>query len=183
MKHEIINRNTIFKGRIFNVQVLQTRLPDGKQTQYDIVNHGGAVALVPLDQQGNIWFVRQYRVASDREMIEIPAGLMEPGEDAYAAAAREIREEIGQASQKIEKLGEIYLAPGYSDEIIHIFLASELSPDRLEQDDDEFIEIVRMPVEQAYAMARSGGIVDGKTLAALLLAQPYVDHFGRLKIS
>lgn len=176
MKHEILNRKTIFKGRIFNVQILQTRLPDGKQTQYDIVTHAGAVALVPVDQEGNIWFVRQYRVASDREMIEIPAGILELGEDPYVAAAREIREEIGQASQTIEKLGEIHLSPGYSNEIIHIFLASDLSPDQLEQDDDEFIEVIRMPIEQAYAMARSGGILDGKTLAALLLAQPHIDR-------
>jgi ADP-ribose pyrophosphatase len=177
MKHEILNRKTIYQGRIFDVQILDTRLPDGKQVQYDVVTHAGAVALVPVDQDGNIWFVSQYRVAVNKSMIELPAGILEPGEDPQDTAARELREEIGQGCRTIEKLGEVYLTPGYSNELIHIYLASDLSPEKLDQDDDEFIDIVAVPIEQAYQMARSGEIVDGKTLAALLMAQPYLARF------
>jgi ADP-ribose pyrophosphatase len=177
MKHEILNRKTIYQGRIFDVQILDTRLPDGKQVQYDVVTHAGAVALVPVDQDGNIWFVSQYRVATNKTLIELPAGILEPGEDPQDTAARELREEIGQACRTIEKLGEVYLTPGYSNELIHIYLASDLSPEKLDQDDDEFIDIVAVPIEQAYQMARSGEIVDGKTLAALLMAQPHLARF------
>jgi ADP-ribose pyrophosphatase len=179
MKHEIINRKTIFEGRIFDVEILETRLPDGKLTHYDIVSHPGAVALVPVDQDGNIWFVSQYRAAVGKSLIELPAGLLEYGEDPLNTAQREIREEIGQASNNLEKLGELFLSPGYSTELIHIYLASELSPERLEHDDDEFIDIVAVPIEKAYEMARNGEIVDGKTLAALLLAQPHLERLGR----
>jgi ADP-ribose pyrophosphatase len=176
MKHEILNRKTIFEGRIFDVQILETRLPDGKQTQYDIVSHPGAVALVPVDQDGNIWFVSQYRVAAGKTLIELPAGLLEPGEDPDNTARREIREEIGQATNKLVRLGEIYLTPGYSNELIQLYLAYDLSPERLDHDDDEFIDIVAVPIEQAYEMARNGEIVDGKTLAALLMAQPHLEQ-------
>jgi ADP-ribose pyrophosphatase len=176
MKHEILNRKTIYEGRIFDIQILETRLPNGKQAQYEVVSHAGAVALVPVDRDGNIWFVTQYRVAAGEDLIEIPAGILEPGEDPYAAAAREIREEIGQAPKSIEKLGEIFPTPGYSNEIIHIFLATELSPEQLDQDDDEFIEITAVPIDQALEMVRSGKIVDGKTLAALLLAQAHLER-------
>jgi ADP-ribose pyrophosphatase len=179
MKHEVLNRKTIYEGCIFDVQILETRLPDGKQTHYDIVTHAGAVALVPVDQEGNIWFVRQYRVAAGKELIELPAGILKTGEDPLEAAAREIREEIGQAPKNIEKLGEIFLSPGYSNELIHIYLATELSPEQLDQDDDEFIEIVAVPTAQAYEMARSGEILDGKTLAALLMAQPHIEGIRR----
>jgi ADP-ribose pyrophosphatase len=176
MKHEVLNRKTIYEGRIFNIEILETRLPNGKHAQYDIVSHSGAVALVPVDQDGNIWFVRQYRVATGKDLIEIPAGILEPGEDPFDAAEREIREEIGQAPKAIEKLGEIFLTPGYSNEFIHIFLASDLSPEQLEQDDDEFIEVVAIPIDKAFDMARNGEIVDGKTLAALLMAQPHLER-------
>jgi ADP-ribose pyrophosphatase len=176
MKHEVLNRKTIFEGRIFDVQILQTQLPNGKETQYDIVSHPGAVALVPVDKDGNIWFVSQYRAAAGKSLIELPAGLLEPGEDPEVTARREIREEIGQATNNLEKLGGIFLTPGYSTEYIHIYLASDLSPERLDHDDDEFIDIIAVPIEQAYQMARNGEIVDGKTIAALLMAQPYLDR-------
>jgi ADP-ribose pyrophosphatase len=118
--------------------------------------------------------VRQYRHATKQELLELPAGTLEPGEEPEACARREAREEIGMAARLIQKIGEFFLAPGYSNEYMRVYLAIDLTPDPLKGDDDEFITVERIPLEQAYNLAESGEIRDGKTLAALLLAKPYL---------
>jgi ADP-ribose pyrophosphatase len=146
-------------------------MPDGRLVTYDLVAHKPAVTLVPLDGGNRIWFVRQYRVGAQEHLIELPAGVMEPGEDPQECAAREIREEIGMAADELTKIGEFYMAPGYSSEFMHVFLARGLHSAPLGRDEDEFLETISIPVGDVFAMAAAGEIRDGKSLAALFLAR------------
>jgi ADP-ribose pyrophosphatase len=172
--HAILQSDTIFQGHAFSVELILTRLPDGNQKVYELVRHREAVTLVPIDPAGKIYFVRQYRIGAGQALLELPAGVLEPDEDPAGGAGREVREETGLAAGKLLKLGEFYMAPGYSSELIHVFLATDLYPAPLEADDDEFLEVESMPVQQVYEMLDAGLIKDGKTLAALLLARPYL---------
>jgi ADP-ribose pyrophosphatase len=170
-----IHSEEIYQGRVFTVRRDEVRLPDGEPAQLDIIVHRGAATLVPLDAQGHIWFVRQYRHAAGESLFELPAGTIDPGESAEACAAREVREEIGMAAGSLKHIGEFFLAPGYSTEFMRVFLATGLTPDSRPHDDDEFLEVARVPVAEAYAMALDGRIRDGKSLAALLLARPHLE--------
>jgi len=174
MAYELIQSETLVKARPFNIRRDRVKLPDGKASTLVIVDHPGAVTLLPLDSQGRVWFVRQYRHAIQQDLLELPAGTLEKGEDPQACAGREVREETGMAAETLTKIGEFYLAPGYSSEYMHVYLATGLTADPLEGDDDEFLTVERIPVEQVYAMAGEGQIKDGKTLAALQLARPYL---------
>ena len=174
MLFETIHSELLFEGRVFTLRSDQVRLPDGQVTRLDIVVHGGAVVLVPVDTEGNIWFVRQYRHAAEVTLVELPAGALEPGEDVLECAQRELREEIGMSAALFQKLGTFYLAPGYSTEQLHIFLAQGLSPDPLPGDVDEFLSVEKIPVAEVYTMASEGIIQDAKTLASLLLAQAHL---------
>lgn len=175
MNFEWLGRKKQYQGHAFQVEKVEIRLPDGKTRYFDLVVHNGAVTLVPVDDQGNIWFVRQYRVGSSSELLELPAGTLDPGEDPLVCARREIREEIGMAADRMTKLGEMYLAPGYSSEFMHVYLAQGLSHDPLDPDADEFLQTEIIPIEKAYEMAARGEIRDSKSLAALLLAKPRLD--------
>jgi ADP-ribose pyrophosphatase len=166
----------IYTGRAFGVRRVLVRLPDGKEKYYDLVDHARAITLVPVDDLGNIYFVRQFRIGSNSDLLELPAGLVEPGENPDDTAGREIREEIGMAAAHLLKLGEVFLAPGYSTEFLAIYLATGLYPAPLQADADEFLQVEAIPVSQAMLMAESGAIQDAKTLAALFLARPHL-HF------
>jgi len=172
MAYEILETEKVFHGRVFDVRLDQVRLPNDRTARVDVVDHNPAVTLLPVDEMGRIWFVRQYRHPAGEELLELPAGVMETGEDPATSAGRELQEEIGMAAQKLEKLGGFYLAPGYSTEYSYLYLATGLTPSSLPKDEDEFIEIEQVPVSQAYQMAYEGQFKDGKTLAALLLALP-----------
>ena len=171
---QILNTSLIYRGRAFKVENVHVRLPDGRQRDYDLVNHLGAVTILPLDDEGQVWFVRQYRIGARQTLLELPAGVLEEDEDPAAGAAREIREEIGMAAGNLLKIGEFYMAPGYSSELMHVFLATDLTPDSLPQDDDEFLEIIRYPLSEVLQMVQRGEIMDGKTISSLLLAQPHL---------
>ena len=171
---QILNTSLIYRGRAFQVENVHVRLPDGRQRDYDLVNHRGAVTILPLDDEGQVWFVRQYRIGARQTLLELPAGVLEEGEDPATGAAREIREEIGMAAGQLLKIGEFFMAPGYSSELMHVFLATDLIPDSLPQDDDEFLEILHFPLSEVMVMAQRGEIIDGKTLTSLLLAQAYL---------
>jgi len=174
MKFELIESESIFKGRAFDIRRDHVRLPDGRTTKLDIVNHIGSVVIVPVDEQGSLYFVRQYRHAAGQDMLELPAGTLEPGEDPFVCAQREVREETGMAADQIRDIGGFYLAPGYSTEFMRVYLATDLRQDPLEADEDEFLSVEKLPVEEAIALAESGGLPDAKSLAALLLAKPYL---------
>ncbi len=177
MKFETIHSEPIYQGRAFSVRKDQVKLPNGTETSLDIVEHGGAVTILPIDAEGNVWFVRQYRHAAGIEMLELPAGALEPGEPPEICAQRETREEIGMRAGKLQKIGAFYLAAGYSTEFMHIFLATDLSPAPLDGDIDEFLSVERVPLQQVPAMIQAGEIVDGKTLAVFQLAAPHLNSF------
>jgi ADP-ribose pyrophosphatase len=174
MHYELIESQTIFNGRVFNVRKDQLRLPNGKQVTMDIVEHAAAVTMLPVDNEGKIWVIRQYRHAADQELLELPAGMVEADEPLLDAAAREIREEIGMRAGELIHLGGIFLAPGYSTEYLHIYLARQLEPAPLQPDDDEWITVERIPIAEAYRLAESGALLDAKSIAALTIARPWL---------
>jgi ADP-ribose pyrophosphatase len=174
MQYEQIETETIFRGRVFNVRQDRVRLPDGRIMKLDIVDHPVAVVIVPVDADGNLWFIHQYRHAAGSIMLELPAGVAEAGEAPEVGAGRETQEEIGMAAGTLLKIGEFFIAPGYTTEYLYIFLATQLTPAPLPQDEDEFITVERIPIKTAYALAEQGKIIDAKTLAALLLARPHL---------
>lgn len=174
MNFKILQRQTMYQGRAFSIQQVNLHLPDGRTTAYDLVHHNDSITLVPLDNEGNIWFVKQYRLGAEDLLLELPAGVLENGEPPESGAHREIREETGMAAGQLTLLGDFYLAPGYADEHMFIFLATQLSPAPLDADDDEFLQIEKIPADQALGMARAGEFHDAKTLAALLLAEKHI---------
>jgi ADP-ribose pyrophosphatase len=174
MDFEILKRKKVYEGHIFDVENVGTRLPDGREYEYNLVVHAAAVTLVPVDARGNIWFVRQWRIGAGQNLLELPAGVLDDGEDPQTAAGRELREEIGMAAGRIRGLGDFYMVPGYSTEHMYIFLAQDLTDSPLDQDEDEFIEVEKIPVEQVLAMLQRGEFKDGKTIASLCLAMPYL---------
>ncbi len=171
---DLLHHETVYTGRAFRVEVVEARLPDGKVRRYDLVRHPGAVTIVPLDEQGRVWFVRQYRLGAGAPLLELPAGTLNLDEDPALCAAREVREETGLAARELTKLGEFYLAPGYSTEFMHVYLATGLYPDMLQSDDDEFLQTEPIPVSEVLRMVRDNEINDGKSLAALMLARGFL---------
>jgi ADP-ribose pyrophosphatase len=174
MSFETLKSETVYRGKAFDVRRDLIRLPNGNQTWLDIVEHPGAVTLVPVDAGGQIHFVRQYRHSAGGVILELPAGTIDPGEEPEACALREVREEIGMSASRLEKIGEFFLAPGYSTEYMHVYLATGLQPSPLPGDEDEFIKIEIMPYDNAIELIAAGIIQDAKTLAALLLARPHL---------
>ncbi len=170
MKHKILSKKTVFNGYAFNVEKLHVRLPDERERDYDLVRHLDSVTIIPIDESNNILFVTQYRMGCEKALIELPAGVMDDNEEPLDCAKREIREETGMAAGKMEHLGSVYLAPGYSSELNHIFLATELYASPLDQDDDEFLKVEKIPSVEISAMIESGKLQDSKSLAALYMA-------------
>ena len=174
MPYTQIDSQVVYQGRAFDVRRARVRLPDGREQHLDIVEHVPAVTLVPVDAEGNLWFIRQYRHAAVDTILELPAGTIEAGEDPQVCALRELREEIGFTAGKIEQIGTFFLAPGYSTEFMYVYLAQELHPDPLPGDDDEIIQPVPVPARAAYELAQRGELGDAKSLAALFLARPHL---------
>jgi ADP-ribose diphosphatase len=164
---------TVFHSRVFDVEVEKRRHPDGREHEVVIVRHRPSVVLIPVDEEGRVILVRQYRAPLDRQTWEFPAGSVEPGEFVEAAAARECEEEIGLVPGRIEHLGSWYPVPGYCDEQMIFFKVSMLRPPAPDSphkpDEDEDIETRRVSIDEARAMARRGDIIDLKTAFALTL--------------
>ncbi len=170
-----LKSETKYRGKAFSVRKDQVRLPQGRIADLDIVEHVGAVTILPIDSDGNIWFVRQYRHATGDELLELPAGTLEDDEAPAVCAQRELQEEIGMRAERMQLIGEFYLAPGYSTELMYVYLASELSPSTLPGDEDEFLKVEKIHVTQVLEMAWENQLHDAKTLAGLMLALPHLD--------
>lgn len=168
-----LSDESIYEGHIVHLHLKRVRLPNGEESKREIIQHHGAVAMVPLLTDGQVILVRQYRTAAKQVLLEIPAGTLEPNEAPQDAAIRELREEIGYRPQSIQHLGGIFAAPGYTTEYIHLYLATDLIHDPLEADGDEFIETLQIPLEEAIQKIVDGEIEDGKTVSGLLLAARY----------
>lgn len=166
-----ISEETIFSGKVFTVKTKQVILENGKQQQREVVLHNGGASILPVDDEGNVYLIRQYRIAFDAEVLEIPAGKLEKGEDPFEAAKRELSEETGFTAKHYFNLGEMWPTVGYCGEKIYIYLATGLTKGETHPDDDEFVTTVKMPFEQAWNMCMDGTIKDGKTIVALLKAK------------
>lgn len=166
--HETITHTErVFDGRLVKLDVHTVTLPDGSTHQREVVDHPGAVAMVALDA-GDVLLVRQYRPGTRGPIVELPAGTLEPGEAPELAAVRELQEEIGYRPGKLVSMGGVYVAPAYTSEYIYLYLATDLTPSHLDGDDDEFIEVVRLPLVDALRQVESGTLNDAKTITALL---------------
>lgn len=176
MPFELLRSEVLLKGRAFTIRRDTMKTPDGRETKFDIVEHGGSVIIIPIDNEGNLLFVRQYRHAAGMDLIELPAGTRDGDEPFEECAAREIREETGMEAGTLNYVGSFYLAPGYSTEYMGVFLASDLKHNPLEADDDEFLSVKKLPINKAIQMAERGEMPDAKTLAALLLARPHLEN-------
>ena len=174
MPFEFLKSEPVFQGHAFKIRRDTLKTPYGRETKYEIVEHVGSVVIIPIDEQGNLLFVRQYRPATGMDLLELPAGTRDGDEPHEACAAREIREETGMAAGKLERIGDFYLAPGYSTEFMAVFLATELIYNPLKPDADEFLQLEKIPITKAIEMAEKGEIPDAKTLAALFLARTYL---------
>ena len=178
MDYTITASEPIFAGRSFKVRIETVRRSDGRAHRIEIVDHPGAITLVPVDAEGRLHFVRQYRHSTLEVMLELPAGTLDPEEDPVDCARRECREEIGMAPQTLERLGGFFLAPGYSTEYLHIYLATQLTSAPLAPDEDEDLRVERLTLGQAEALARSGELHDAKSLAALYLYRLHTTQKG-----
>ncbi|HSG43090.1 MAG TPA: NUDIX hydrolase [Anaerolineales bacterium] len=168
---ELIKSETLLQGRAFKIRRDHLKTPDGSETKYEIIEHGGSVIIIPVDSDGNIHFVRQYRHAAGIDLLELPAGTRDGDEPYEECAAREVREETGMEAGKLEKVGEFYLAPGYSTEFMAVFIATDLKHNPLEADYDEFLEVEKLTIKEAMNLVKNGKMPDAKSLAALLLAK------------
>jgi ADP-ribose pyrophosphatase len=157
----------LYRGRVLTLNVETVELPNGATTDLEIVRHPGAAAIVPMKPDGSVILIRQYRHAAGGYIYEIPAGKLNPGEDPRDCAARELEEEIGFRAGSLELLTSIFTAPGFTDEVIHVFLGTGLAPGRQQLDRDEVLEIVEMPLDKAVTLVRDRTITDAKTIVGL----------------
>jgi ADP-ribose pyrophosphatase len=168
MIEKTIASRRIYEGRAVNLRVDTVETPDGRRTTREIVEHADCIAVVPVDVKDNVLLVKQYRKAAEKELLEIPAGGIEPGEDPVTAVAREMREETGLLPRKIEPLGGFYSAPGYTTEYLYLYLATDMVPMPLTAEDTAEIEVIPVPRHHIPKMITDGIICDSKSIAGLL---------------
>ncbi|MEG2776361.1 MAG: NUDIX hydrolase, partial [Cellulosilyticaceae bacterium] len=149
MSAKRIDRKEVYKGKIFTVAEDTIEFEDGKIAKWDLVLHNGAAAIVPMTEEGEVVLVRQYRNAENGEVLEIPAGKLEGGEDPFECAKRELEEEVGYKSDNIQKICSMYSAVGFSDEKLHLYIAKDLMVGKQNLDGDEYIQIERYPLKEA----------------------------------
>ena len=173
---QILRQRLFYHGRKFNYEVTRLRLPNGVEGEWECVRHPGGALAVPVTKEGKLILLRQYRFAVEGRILEFPAGTLEPGEDAAETIKREIEEETGYRAKTWKKLGEFFLAPGYSDEIIYAFLAQDLEP--LEtppnQDDDEDMETILFTPQELEQAIHDGEPIDAKSISSFFLARPFL---------
>lgn len=168
MAYELIKRNYIHRGRVFDVSLSTFNSAEKGEVLLELVHHNGGAGALPLFEDGTVALVRQWRYAINRYSLEIAAGRIEPGQTPEEAAKRELEEEIGYRARNLEKVADFLVAPGYCEERIYTYLATGLEESRQHLDDDEEIEVVRMPFAEALALVRTGEIDDAKSVITLL---------------
>jgi ADP-ribose pyrophosphatase len=170
---KIENSQKVFEGRVVNVTV--DTVSEGELTyQREVVHHNGSAVFVPVFDDGTVALVRQYRHPAVRYLLEVPAGTLAKGERPELGAARELKEELGLVAARLEKLSEFFVSPGFCEEKMWVYLATELSEGEQALEDDEIIDVVRLPIADALEMITSGEIEDAKTIIGLMLAAPRV---------
>ena len=165
-----VESQVIYQGRILSLRVDTVRLAGGRLTTREIAEHSDSVCVVPVDEQGNVLLVRQYRKPVEDFLLEIPAGGVEPGEDPQETALRELQEEISYSAGNVQHLASFWVSPGWCTEYMHAYLATDLRPASLDPDYDEAITVERVPLANVSELIHSGEIRDGKSIASLLLA-------------
>ena len=170
---QLLRRKLFYQGRKFSFEVNRYRLPNKVEGEMECIRHPGGALIVPVNSDGQLILLRQYRFSVQRRILEFPAGTVELGEDPSRTAEREVQEETGFQASNLKKIGEILLAPGYSDEVIYIFLATGLEKMEvpLAQDEDEDIEVLLMSPEQVADAIASGELTDAKSIAAYAMVR------------
>lgn len=166
--YEKLESRLAYSGGIVNFYQETMKLPNGNIVDWDYIEHKGAVAVIPVDENGKIIMVRQYRIGADKELIEIPAGGINPGEVPYEAAMRELEEETGYRTDKLCHLLDVFAAPAYTSECVYTYYTEKLIPSETNYDENEFISLERYTIDELVAMIIDGTIIDGKTIAGLL---------------
>jgi len=167
-----LSSQLIYDGRAVKLRVDTVRMPSGRETRREIVEHRNCVAIIAIDTDDNVLLVKQFRKPVEKELLEIPAGGIDPGEDPATTVRREMQEETGYLPRKVERLGGFYSAPGFSTEYLYLYLATDLAPSQLYAEDTESIKLVRVPISQIPALIASGKICDAKSIAGLLIYSP-----------
>ena len=160
-------KRNIYRGRVVNLDLETVTLPNGVTIELEVIHHPGAAAIVPMKDENTIFMIRQYRYAAGGYLLEIPAGTLHPNEDPKDCAVRELEEEIGFRATRLEPVLNFFTTPGFTDEVIHIYKATGLTPGRQNLDHDEVLEVIELPLETAIAQIREGKIRDGKTIVGL----------------
>lgn len=171
-----VNSTELYKGRIINLYNDEVELPNGKHSKREYVTHNGGCAILPLTKDGDILLVRQFRYPYGEVVLEIPAGKLEKGENPDDCAVRELKEEVGGTSDNIINLGKIYPSPGYTNEILRVYLALDVEIGECNPDDDEFLQVERISLDKALDMVMQGEIIDAKSVIGILKAKRYIDN-------
>ena len=172
-EEKTLSSQFIYSGRAVRLRVDTVQMPSGRQTTREVVEHSDCVAIVAIDGDDNVLLVNQYRQPIGKELLEIPAGGIDPGEDAEAAVRREMREETGFLPRRVERLGGFYSSPGFCTEYLYLYLATDLVYSPLQAEDTEIIKLVRMPTSQIPELISTGRISDAKSIAGLLTYLQY----------
>lgn len=172
-EEQTLSSRLIYDGRAVRLRVDTVRMPSGRETTREIMEHSDCVAIIAVDDKDNVLLVNQFRKPVEKELLEIPAGGIEPGEDPVDCVRRELREETGFLPQKVERLGGFYSTPGYGTEYLYLYLATDLVPSPLQAEDSESIKLVRVPLAQIPGFITSGSICDAKSIAGLLTFLEY----------
>ncbi len=168
MNYKIVKSETIFKGRVFELKVDEIEYDSGNKGVREVAIHPGGAVVVPVKDDGKIVFVRQYRYPLNKFLYELPAGKLEKGEDPYTCAERELTEETGYSAKEITKLGAIFTTPGFCSEILHIYLAKNLTPGNHNREEGEYgMEVYEFTMDEINRMISDGGISDSKTICGI----------------
>jgi len=175
-EEKTLSSQSIYQGRAVRLRVDTIKMPGGRETEREIVEHDDCIAIIAIDADDKVLLVKQFRKPVEKELLEIPAGGIDAGEDPEAAVSRELREETGYLPRKLERLGGFYSTPGYCTEYLYLYLATDLIPSQLFAEDTENISLVRVPLSQVPELITSGDICDAKSIAGLFTYLEYRKH-------